>query len=143
MVRTSIKQHNATFWQTWLRGSFVGRDSYMVWFSRKREVWNSVEDLQAPDCNIESSDVQYVCDSTKILPMYILCRNGDVLKKKKRRKVLVYPSFKQNTFSHMYCRVLLFYPLQSEEEILDDGIDRKFFHTFEDSGETFIDRNEK
>ena len=53
----------------------------------------------------------------KYLPEYILIENGDVLKLRKRSKMLVYPNFKKGTREYNYSMTMLFWPFKTESEL--------------------------
>lgn len=75
--------------------------------------------------------------SDEYLPEMLLCLNGDVLKKRKTMKVLVYPRPKSD-FDTMYQRCLLFLNLKSENELLENNLKQMFIQS-----EAIIDQNER
>ena len=69
---------------------------------------------------IPESDTRTICSDGK-LPEYILCNNGDVLKKRKERKILIVPQ--TNTLREfMFCKCMLFLPIQSEDALQADNL---------------------
>ena len=59
---------------------------------------------------------------TKFLPTYIICNNNQVLKLRRRNKVLQIPEFNPLTKEDKYSDVLLFYPIRKGEDIDEDRI---------------------
>ena len=80
-------------------------------------------------------------DDSGMLPNFILCNNGDVLKKRKKKCVLVYPLVKTN-YDMMYSRLLLFFPLEREDDLCGDLRD-KFMKEHEDGQGTVVNVNER
>ena len=69
--------------------------------------------------DIPLSDQPSICSRAN-LPEYILCRNGDVLCKRKKRKVIIVPTTKTGR-EVMYAKSLLFLPIRSELELKGTG----------------------
>ena len=67
------------------------------------------------NCEIPRSNEPSVCSKDN-LPEYILCTNGDVLKKRKKRKIVIIPSTKTKR-EEMYLKSLLYLPIRSEQEL--------------------------
>ena len=74
--------------------------------------------------DIPFSDEDSACSGGK-LPEVILCRNGDVLKKRKRRKILVTPKSK-NRREEMFRKCVLFLPIESELDLRYDLLEEKY-----------------
>ena len=72
-------------------------------------------------CEVPQSTIESVFSSEEeqlFLPEYLLLSNGDVMKIRSSPKVLVYPRFAKSSYDDIYSKLLLFYPLKSEEELL-------------------------
>ena len=81
-------------------------------------------------------------ESDDTLPNFICVKNGNVLQKRSKPKILAYPKPK-NDYSYMYSRCLLFLPLASEEELLRCDLKEKFMELNTDGSGTRIDANER
>ena len=64
---------------------------------RKREFW------ELSQCHVQAL--------IGALPEYILCANGQVLRLRKKRKILQIPHFHSLSKEHKYARTLLYFPL--------------------------------
>ena len=73
---------------------------------------------------IPFSDEDSACSGGK-LPEFILCRNGDVLKKRKRRKILVTPKSK-NRREEIFRKCVLFLPIESELDLRNGLLEEKY-----------------
>ena len=73
---------------------------------------------------IPKSDTSMICSGGK-LPEYILCNNGDVLKKRKEAKILTVPQTNTSR-EFMYCKCMLFLPIQSEDALQGDNLGTAF-----------------
>ena len=58
-------------------------------------------------------------DESEMLPSLLLCTNKDVLKIRKQSKILSTPTYK-SSYDYQYSRVMLFYPIKDEDELLRD-----------------------
>ena len=63
------------------------------------------------------------------LPDLILCSNKDVLKKRKRKAVINFPSFESGSVKFKYSKILLFYPLAPDSEVSENDVERLFYET--------------
>ena len=93
------------------------------------------------NCEIPISDTPSVC-SNKNLPELILCTNGDVLMKRKKRKLLSVPSTK-TVREFRYSKSLLFLPIRSELELKGKGCDDRFLEMDRDQQELKVEINER
>ena len=103
---------------------------------KSKELSKTYADLEIP-----LSDVK--CASGEgVLPTYLLCTNGDVLKKRSKQKIMLYPKPKAN-YDLMYSKCLLFYPLTSENELLGPGLKEKFAQLDKEGLGTIVECNER
>ena len=96
-------------------------------------------------CEVPLSTVECVSSSseeTLFLPEYLLLTNGDVMKKRSTQKVLTYPRFPKCSYEDTYSKLLLFYPLGCEEELLSGNI-RDLLHQTNDDNENVVEENER
>ena len=93
------------------------------------------------NCEIPISDEPSVCSNAN-LPQYILCTNGDVLKKRRKKKILVVPSAKTKR-EEMFLKSLLFLPIQSEQELHGHGCIERFEEVKRDEQALVVELNEK
>ena len=71
------------------------------------------------DGNVEVPLSEVKCvQSSEFIPEFLVLGDGEIMKKRKERKILAYPSKHKTLYDAMYTRLLLFYPFQSEEELL-------------------------
>ena len=78
-------------------------------------------------------------------PEYILCNFGEfghVLKKRRRRKVLNYPTFDPDSFEFKYSQVLLYFNVHNMEDLTKQTVEESFT-AVTDGGERVIDRNKR
>ena len=93
--------------------------------------------------NIPLSDITAVnSEDGDKLPTYILCKNGDVLKIRSKQSILMYPNARSE-FDLMYSRLLLFYPLRSEDELLESDMKEMYSQMGPSEDGTIIDLNER
>ena len=98
--------------ETSLWYDFVGKDKSL-------EVSETYLNLPIPE-----SDTNAICTGEK-LPEYILCNSGDVLKKRRERKILLVPE--SNTSRElMFCKCMLFLPIRSEDALLGDKLEKMY-----------------
>ena len=90
---------------------------------------------------IPISDEPSVCSKTN-LPEYILCTNGDVLLKRKKRKVIIVPIPKTER-DFKYSKSLLFLPIRSESELNGTGCEDRFKEVDGDQGALIVELNER
>lgn len=93
------------------------------------------------NCEIPTSETPSVC-SDKNLPQFILCTNGDVLQKRKKRKVLSVPITK-TVREFRYSKSLLFLPIRSELELNGMGCDDRFLEVDGDKHALKVEINER
>ena len=93
------------------------------------------------NCEIPISDTPSVCSNTN-LPEVILCTNGDVLIKRKKRKVLSVPNPK-TLREFRYSKSLLFLPIRSELELNGMGCDERFLEIDRDQQALKVEINER
>ena len=97
---------------------------------KSKELFELYDESEVPKSEVECVHIE------GSLPEYILCRTGQVLKKRKRMKVMILPE-PNSDYEKMYSRCMLFLPLKSESELIDAP--RKKYEEYED----VINRNEK
>ena len=66
--------------------------------------------------NLEIPLSEDVAINRNKFPEFILCHNGDVLKKRKRKKILILPNFLSD-YNRIYSKCLLYLPIESELEL--------------------------
>ena len=117
----------------------------VTWFEytskeKSKEIYQTYINCLA---NIPLSDTKCVSpvEESELIPSFLLCRNGDVLKKRTKLSVLVYPLAK-STYDIMYSRLLMFYPLESEDDLSSD-LRSKFLKQHEEEQGTVVDVNER
>ena len=96
---------------------------------------------------IESTDEVCINDGSP-LPVMILCdfgSYGQVLRKRRRPKVLRYPSFKMDSPEFKYSQVLLYQSVESNDDLIGETVDELFNETCddEDNEENVIQRNKR
>ena len=87
-------------------------------------------------CEVPQSTIESVCSSEEellFLPEYLLLSNGLVMKKRSSPKVLVYPRFAKFSYDDSYSKLLLFYPLKSEEELVTGDLRELISQTNDDN----------
>ena len=105
---------------------------------KSKEMYNLYKDKEVP-----VSETNY-SGATGSLSEFILCKNGDILKKRKKPKIVMYPNLKGKTkFDIMYARCLLFFPILSEDELLEPNLEDKFMMIGKDGTGTIIEENER
>ena len=92
------------------------------------------------DTEIPVSEDEAVCSSEN-LPNFILCKNGDVLKKRRRKKILVLPNYRSE-YNTMYAKCLLFLPIISENELIAGDL-RNLYEKLNEEGVNIVIENEK
>ena len=90
---------------------------------------------------IPGSETECVCGD-ETLPAFIICTNGDVLKKRKKMKVLTFPK-PRSKYDEMYSKCLLFLPIMSEEELLDQNLEERFGELNEEGDKSIVRYNEQ
>ena len=96
---------------------------------------------------IESSDEVCLNDGSP-LPVMILCdfgSYGQVLRKRRRPKVLRYTSYKMDSPEFKYSQVLLYQQVKSNDDLIGETVDELFNETCQDEGneENVIQRNKR
>merc|ERR1712179_681296 len=71
-----------------------------------------------------------------------LCRNGDVLKKRKRRKISVIPKSK-NSREEMFSKCVLFLPIESELDLKDELLEERYWQVNGGKQALEVEINEK
>ena len=77
-----------------------------------------------------------------MLPSLILCGNGDVMKIRKSKKILSTPSYK-NSYDFQYSRVMLFFPINEEQDITPDNLFEMFTRKDSSGTDTIVRSNER
>ena len=95
--------------ETALWYDYMGKD-------KSEEVNETYSNLDIP-----LSETDSICNTGK-LPEYILCNNGDALKKRTSRKILRIPET-HDTREQMYSKCLLFLPIHSENDLVGPKLD--------------------
>ena len=108
---------------------YVGRE-------KSEELSKAYESLEIPE-----SDVECVSGSGN-LPEFLICSNGDALKKRKNKKLLTFPKPK-SSFEEMYQKCLLFLPLKTEVVLLEPNLKDKSSELNEKGDSTLVEYNEK
>ena len=103
---------------------------------KSKEVSQTYAELEVP-----LSDEDLISTEGK-LPEYILCTNGDVMKKRSKRKIIVVPKPKSK-YEEMYSKCLMFLPIKSEEELLDYNLKEKFEQLNKEETGRVVEINEK
>ena len=98
--------------ETALWYDYMGKD-------KSEEVSNTYSNLDIP-----LSETDLISNSGK-LPEYILCNNGDVLKKRTSRKILRVPE-PHDTREQMYSKCVLFLPIKSENDLVGPKLDMQY-----------------
>ena len=93
------------------------------------------------NCEIPKSEEPSVC-SNGYLPEYILCKNGDVLKKRKKKKVIILPTTNTER-EKMYSKSLLFLPIQTELELQGPACRDRFQEVNRDEQALIVELNER
>ena len=93
-----------------------------------------------PDSNFESANHQE--NELSMLPSLILCGNGDVMKIRKSKKILSTPSYK-NSYDFQYSRVMLFFPINEEQDITPDNLFEMFTRKDSSGTDTIVRSNER
>ncbi len=96
---------------------------------------------------IESSDEVCINDGSP-LPLMILCdfgSYGQVLKKRRRPKVLRYSSYNMDSPEFKYSQVLLYQLVESKDDLIGETVDELFNETCDDGDneENVIQRNKR
>ena len=89
--------------ETALWYDFVGSE-------KSKELFQTFSNMEIP-----KSDTDAISTGER-LPNYILCNNGDVLKKRQQRKILRLPELNDSR-DQMYSKCLLYLPIRSEDEL--------------------------
>ena len=99
--------------------------------------------LRANIDNISNSEHQTSIIEESPYPEFVICENGDVLKKRKKFKVLKYPFYDPDSFDYKHSRVLLFYyPLAGVEDINEGNID-VLYESVDEENNRKVDENER
>ena len=88
------------------------------------EIYNIFKDCLE---RVPPSDVKSEI-SGEIFPTFLILRNTQVLKLRKAKKVISYPSYKNGTMKHSYGRCLLFYPLNPGQDISEEDLGNFSFY---------------
>ena len=76
--------------------------------------------------HIEQSDVSMVVNEDEFLPVYILISNGDVLRMRKKKKILKHSNVEPNTYEYKFTKVLLFLNVRNYEDINQETLETLF-----------------
>ena len=63
------------------------------------------------------------------MPELILCSNKHVLKKRKRKAVINFPTFESGSNKLKFSKILLFYPLGPNIEVSENDVERLYYDT--------------
>ena len=85
---------------------------------------------------IEQSDTKSVLGDAN-LPEMIICSNGQVMKKRRKPKILKFPDYEEDTYDFKYNLVLLFCKVASLDDLSPETVDVSFNET-DDGGERII-----
>ena len=100
--------------------------------AKSKEISQTYLNSEIPLSDVKSAN------SDGYLPTFIICSNGDVLKKRASQKILVLPKLRTN-HARMYSRCLLFLPLRNEDELLEPNLREKYLDLMEDGSRTVVD----
>ncbi len=101
------------------------------------------EMLRANIENISKSDKEKSIIEESPYPDYIICDHGDVLKKRKKFKILKHPLYDPDSYDFKHSKVLLFYyPLIGLDEITEGSIDN-FYESISEDNTRRVEKNEK
>ena len=103
---------------------------------KSKELSKTYDSLEIPGSDVEC------LSGNGTLPAFIVCNNGDVLKKRKKKKLLTFPRLK-SSFEEMYSKCLLFLPIKSEEVLLEPNLKERFTELNEEGNATIVESNEK
>ena len=141
LIPSNISRHfdryngkNLLLAETAIWYDFTGKD-------KSEELYETFLSSEYPIPESDVICVNPIGDNCK-LPVYIFCNNGDVLKKRSKPKILISP-YPWSSFHFKYSKLLLFYPLRSEEELLHGDINMMFEETAIDALETIAAKNER
>ena len=98
--------------ETALWYDFVGSE-------KSKELFQTFSNIEIP-----KSDTDAICTGER-LPNYILCNNGDVLKKRREKKILRLPDLNDSR-GQMYSKCLLYLPIRSEDELRGSRLAERF-----------------
>ena len=113
---------------------YVGQEKSTEIFETYKDAVDKISSSEVPFANPE--------DENEMMPEFLICRNGDVLKKRSKQGVLMYPQAK-TSFDMMYSRLMLFYPLEREDDLFEGDISELFFEKHSVGEGTVVDVNEK
>ena len=103
---------------------------------KSRELFDAYKNFEIP-----KSEEPTVC-SNENLPELILCKNGDVLMKRKKKKVIIVPT--PTTERDMkYAKSLLFLPIRSEMELIGTGVLDRFNDVNLEKHALVVEHNER
>ena len=114
-----------------------------MWFDvASREESRKISNIHMEN-NIPVPESEEKCvSSDAYIPQYLILNDGEVMKKRKSRKILVYPKTFKSAFDKMYTQLLLFYPIVSEELLnYESMID--MYSEYNEDGETIVSFNER
>ena len=114
---------------------YVGKDESMKLFQLYSANLSAI-----PDSNLESANHQE--NEHSMLPSLLLCGNGDVMRVRKSQKNLSTPFYK-NSYDSQYSRVMLFFPLNEEQDITPDNLFEMFTREDSSGTDTIVRSNER
>ena len=103
---------------------------------KSRELTETYKNIEIP-----LSDQPSICSKSN-LPEFILCTNGDVLYKRKRRKIIIVPDHKSER-EFVYAKSLLFLPIRSESELDGTGCEDRFKEVNREEQALQVELNER
>ena len=138
MMKNIISRHFSR-----LNGSKLVLAETVSWYTfageeKSKEVYDLFKDAIE---KIPLSDVECIAGG-ECLPTFLLCNDGDVMKKSKKRRVLTYP-YPGTSFEMMYSRLLLFYPLKDEGELFENNLMDMYEKRNEYEDDTIVNSNER
>ena len=92
--------------------------------------------------NIKNSDIKSVVDNSP-MPEYILCENEDVMKLRKRRKILKYPHYQEGCYEFMYRETALFFHPIGSRDLDADRIDAFYSKAAFGTDQTVVNVNRR
>ena len=106
---------------------------------KSKEIYDLFKDAMG---KIPLSEVECIAGKGEYLPTFLICKDGDVLKKFSKRRVLTYPK-PGSSYEMMYSRLLLFYPLEAEAELYENNLMDMYKRLSKDEDDTIVNSNER
>ena len=92
--------------------------------------------------NIKNSEIRSVIDNSP-MPEYILCENADVMKLRKRRKILKYPHYPEGCYEFKYRETALYFHPVGPPDLETDRIDAFYSKVAFGTDETIVNVNKR